>query len=94
MNLTTDLRLNRQSFTPLPLTQDFINSVYHLACRNSKVIDIRYRDRHPFLEPGGRTNDDGDDSTYTMSDDDRSSNEYDSDDNQRNIDNLHPTPDQ
>ena len=40
MILTTGLRLNRQSFTPLPLPQDIIKSIHRLAHRNPKGLDI------------------------------------------------------
>ena len=94
MSITTGQRLNRQSFTPLPLPQDVINGVYNLTRCNPKGLDIRDRDRCPFLEPEDRTNDDGDDSTYAHSDGNRNNNEYESDENQRNHENLNPPPDQ
>ena len=81
MSLTTGLRLNRQSYTPLPLPQDVINCVHRLERRNPKGLDIRDRDRRPFLEPADNTNYDRDNSTYAPSDGDISDNEYDSDDN-------------
>ena len=40
MSFTTGQRLNRQIFTSLPLPQDVINGVHHLACRNPKGLDI------------------------------------------------------
>ena len=77
MRLTTGRILNRQSFTPLPLPQDVINGIHRLARRNPKGLDIRDRDRRPFLEPEDWTNDDEDDSTYAPpSDNDSSNNEY------------------
>ena len=94
MSLTTGQILNRQSFTPLPLPQDVINGVHRLARRNTKYLNIHDRDRGPFLEPEDATNDDRDDSTYAPSDDYRSNNEYESDNNKSNHDNLHPPPDQ
>ena len=94
MSLTTGQRLNRQSFTPLPLPQVVINVVHRLVRRNPKGLDIRDRDQHPFLKPKDRTSDYGDDSTYAPSNDDSSRNEYESDENQHNRDNLHPPPDQ
>ena len=63
MSLTTGQILNRQSFTPLPLPQDVINSVHHLVRRNPKGLDIRNRDQHLFLEPEDGANNDDDDST-------------------------------
>ena len=94
MSLSTGRRLNRKSFTPLPLPQYFINSVHRFARRNPKGLDIGHMYWRPFLEPEDRTNDDGDGSTYALSDNNSSNNEYESDDNQRNHDNLHPPPDQ
>ena len=94
MSLTTGLRLNRQSFTPLTLPHEVTNGVHCLAHRNPKGLDIRYRYRRPFLEPEDGTNVDEDCSTYAPSDDDSRDNEYESDDNQRNQDNLNPPPDQ
>ena len=94
MRLTTGQRLNRQSFTPLPLPQGVINGVYILTRRNPKGLDIRYRDWRPFLEPEDGTNNDEDDSTYAPSDDDSSDNEYESDDIKQIHDNLNPPPDQ
>ena len=44
MSLTGGQRLNRKSFTPLPLPQDVINGVHRLALRNPKGLDIRDRD--------------------------------------------------
>ena len=40
MSLTNDRRLNRQSFTLLPLLRDVINGVHRLARRNPKGLDI------------------------------------------------------
>ena len=40
MSLTTGRRMNRHSFTPLPLPQEVINGVHRLALRNPKGIDI------------------------------------------------------
>ena len=94
VSLKTGRRLNRQSFTPLPLPQEIINCVHRLALRNPKGLDIRYRDRRPFLEPEYGNDDDGDNSTYALSENDSSNNEYESDNNQRNHNNLHPPPDQ
>ena len=94
MSLRTGQRLNRQSFTPLPLLQDVINGVHRLTHRNPKGLDIRDRYWRPFLEPEDGTNNDEDDSTYTPSDDDSSNIKYESDDNQQIQDNLHPPPDQ
>ena len=62
ISLTTDRRLNRQIFTPLPLPQDVINSARFLAHRNPKGLDIRDRDWRPFLEPEDGTNENGEDS--------------------------------
>ena len=94
MSLTSGRRLNRKSLTPLTLPQDVINGVHRLARRNTKGLDIRYRDRRPFFEPKDGTNNDEDDSTYAPSDDNSSDNEYESDDNQKTHDNSKPTPDQ
>ena len=94
MSLKTGRRLNRPSFTPLPLPQDVINGFHRLACRNPKGIDIRERDRRPFLEPEDGTNENEDDSTYAPSDDDSSDNEFESDDIKQIHDNLNPPPDQ
>ena len=41
MRLTTGRILNRQSFTPLPLPQDVINSIHRLVRRNPKGLDIQ-----------------------------------------------------
>ena len=74
VSLTTARRLNRQSFTPLPLPQEVINGVHSLGRRNPKGINIRDRDRRPFLEPEDRKNNDEDDSTYAPSNNESSDN--------------------
>ena len=94
MSLTTGRRLNRQSFNPLPLPQDVISGVHRLACRNQKGLDIWDRNRRPFLKPEDVINDDKDDPTYAPSDEYSNNNEYESDNNQLNHDNLNPLPDQ
>ena len=94
MSLTSDRRMNRHCFTPLPLPQDFINGVHRLARRNPKGLDIRDRDRSPFIEPEDGTNNNEDNSTYAPSDEDSSNNEYESDDNQQTHGNSNPAPDQ
>ena len=94
MSLTTGQILNCQSFTHLPLPQDFINGVRRLASRNPKGFGIRDRDRRPFLEPEDGTNTNEDDSAYAPSYDNSSENKYESDKNQQIHDNLNPPPDQ
>ena len=94
MSLTSGRRLKRQSFTPLPKLQDVINGFHRIALRNPKGLDIRDRYRRPFLEPENETNNDEDNSTYALSDDNRSDNEYESDDNQQIHDTFNPAPDQ
>ena len=94
MILTTGQRLNFQSFTLLPLLQDVINGVHRLACRNPKRLNIQDRDQCPFLKTDDRTDDNRDNSTYNPSDDNIRHNEYESDNNQSNHDNLHLYPDQ
>ena len=91
MSLTTVRRLNRQSFNTLPLSQEVINGVHYLARRNQKGLDIRYRDRRPFLEPEYETNNNEDDSTYAPSGDNSSDNKYEIDNNQKIHNNLNPT---
>ena len=86
--------MNRQRITSLPLPQDVIKIVHCLACRNPKGLGIRDRDRCTFLNPEDRTDDDKDDSAYALSDHDISDNEYESDNNQINHDNLQLPPDQ
>ena len=96
MILTTGQRLNRQSFTHLPLPQDVINAVHCRACHNPRGFDIRDRDWRPFLEPEDGANDDDDNSTYVPSDDNDSDTEDESDNNESDNDdnsNLHPPPD-
>ena len=92
MSLTNGQRMNLQSFTPLPLPQDVINGVNSLARRNPKGLDIRHRDRRPFLDNEDGAKDDRENSAYAPSDDDSRNKEYDSDDNQSNHENLHPPP--
>ena len=97
MRLTTDWRLNRQSFTPLPLPQDVINGVYRLAHRNPRGLSIKDRDRRPFLEPEDEAENDDNNSTYDPSDDDNSNNKNESDKNESynaNNANLQPPSDQ
>ena len=94
MRLTSGRRLNRHSFTPLPLPQDVINGVHCLARCNPKGLDIRDRDRRPILDPEEGKNNDEDDSTYAPSDNDISNNKYESEKNQQIHDNLKPPPDQ
>ena len=68
MSPATCLRINQQSFTPLPLPQDVINGVQLLACRNTQGLDIQEIYRRLFLrnEDGARY--DPYDSTYVPSD--------------------------
>ena len=94
MSLTGGQRLNRKSFTPLPLPQDVINGVHRLALRNPKGLDIRDRDWRPLLDPEDGENNNGDDSTYAPSDNDSSDNKYESEDNQQIHNNLNPALDQ
>ena len=64
MSLANGWRLNCQSFAPLTLPRDVINSMHRLAHRNIKGLDIRYRDRRPFLDPEDRVNNDDNNPTY------------------------------
>ena len=97
MSLTTGRILNRRGFTLLPLQQDVINGMHHLTHRNPRGLDIRDRDRHPFLEPEYGSNDEDNDSTYAPSDNDNSNNEDESgnnDSDKYDKSNLHPPSDQ
>ena len=94
MRLTSGRRLNRQSLTPLPLPQEVINGVHHIARRNQKGLDIRDRYRRTFLETEDRTNNYEDNPIYATSDNDSSNNKYESDDNKKIHDNLNLPPDQ
>ena len=97
MILKTGQKLNPQSFTPLPLPQDVINSMHRIARRNPKGLDIWDKDWRLFLEPEDRTNNDKNDSTYVPSDNKNSNNEDESGDNNNDHDdkgNLNPPPDQ
>ena len=70
--------------------------MHRLARRNPKGLDIRYRDRRPFLEPEDGANNYDDDSTYAPSDDNNSNKEDESDNNDSDHDdnaNLHLPPD-
>ena len=64
----TGRRLNRQSFTPLPLPQDVINGVQILACRNTRGLDIQDRYRRLFLGDEDGARDYPYDYTYVPSD--------------------------
>ena len=67
MSLATGWRLNRQSFTLLPLPQDVINSVHLIACHNTRGINIQDRDWRPSLEAEYGANNDIDNDIYSSS---------------------------
>ena len=97
MRLTTGQRLSRHNFTLLPIPQDVIISIHRLARRNPRGLNIRDRDRRPFLQPNDRANDDDDYSTYDPSDDNNRDNENESDDSESDNNdntNLHLPPEQ
>ena len=63
MSLSTGRRLNRKSFTPLPLPKDVINVVHLLARRNPRGLGIQDRYRRLFLGDEDGARDDPNDST-------------------------------
>ena len=94
MSLANGWRLNCQSFAPLTLPRDVINSMHRLARCNPRGLNIRYRDQRPFLEAEDGANDDTDDSTYApynkenrKNGDERNENDDDTDTN------INPPPD-
>ena len=79
MSLTTSRCLNFKHFTPLPISQKYINGLHWLAHCNLKGFNIRDQIHRPFLVVADYDDDNNDDSTYI--DTDEEGNEIDDSDN-------------